>query len=130
MSVCWSVYPQITPNAWRLHSGPAAELIAFNSSQCVCLQWMRVRHITGLPRLRRAGENTQNFYFCRMPEHNASIRHRAGRVRQEAGCRNKKRNGLFIELTKKRFIILHRQQRRHTPLSKVSTSYKKHIKLF
>ena len=27
--------------------------------------------------------------FCRMPEHNAAIRHRAGRVGQKVVCRNK-----------------------------------------
>ncbi len=83
-------YARIPMDMHTLHllSKMAAELLHFNSNQCVCLQLLRVPALLQL--WQPSTTDTQDLYFCQMPEHKAAIQHRAGCVEQVDGYRNKK----------------------------------------
>lgn len=55
--LCYDILIPDTPDGYalRLHSCPAAKLIGFNASKCVCLPWTHMRHISTPLQLRRSG---------------------------------------------------------------------------
>ncbi len=79
-------HPKSPPDVCAIHpcSGTAAELICFNSSQCVCAATdcgcgvFLLRCSFG--NLEPPAADMQGFYFCRMMKHNAAAQSRLSRT--------------------------------------------------
>lgn len=55
---------------------------------------------------RSSAANTQDFYFCRMPWHNAAIQHRTGREGQKVGDRNNIMHLAYFQNKNKKTVFM------------------------